>query len=99
MSNTAIETFTGELRDRARQRPALAPHIPVIERALIKLQRAAQEWPSDFGHWWRDAEAVISDRALSVKVKLALLGPIGDGMTKVFGGREDTIAVPSGGVH
>jgi hypothetical protein len=95
----AIDIFVSELRDRARERPVLAPHIPQVEGVLIKLQKAAQEWPCDFGRFWRDMEIVISDRSLSVKARLILMGPIGDAMGKVFGGREDTIAVSSGGMH
>jgi hypothetical protein len=97
--DSAIETFIGELRDCAREQPAItAAHISRVEETMIKLRKAAQESPLDFGHWWRDVEAVISDRTLSVKARLTLMGPIGDAIGKAFG-REDTIAVSSGGVH
>jgi hypothetical protein len=95
-----IKAFVDELRQRACEHPAItADFIAQIERVLTGMRKAAQELPQDFGHWWREAEAVISDRSLSVKAKLVLMGPIGDEMCKVFGGREDTIAVSSDRVH
>ena len=94
-----IETFIGEMQERAREKPVLAPHITLIERGMVRLRKAAQESPSDFGRWWRDVEAVISDRTLSVKARLILMGPIGDAMGKVSGGRTDTSVPSSDRVH
>jgi hypothetical protein len=93
------QTFVDECRECAREQPAItAEHIARIGGVISKLHEAAQESPGDFGHWWREVEAVISDRSLSVKARLALLGPIGDAIGRAFG-REDTIVPFSGGVH
>jgi hypothetical protein len=95
-----IEAFVNELRERARDRPVITvDFIARIEGAMTGMRKAAKESPQDFGRWWSETEAVISDRSLSVKAKLVLMGPIGDEMGKVFGGREDTIALSSVGVH
>jgi hypothetical protein len=94
----AIETFIAELRERAKEKPALAPHVAHVEEILTKARDSAQKFPADFGHWWKQVEAVISDRSLSVKARLALLGPIADEMGKAFG-RDDTITPSSGGTH
>jgi hypothetical protein len=61
----SVETFIGEMRDRANGNPVLVAHVARVELALTKARESAEKMPADFDHRWRQIEGVISDRTLS----------------------------------